>query len=373
MNKSNSIGRLSFIALFAAISLFFFAGCAPEEVDEVEEEEAATVSVVKATPEAIRETITEVGELQSPERINVRAQTDGELLSSHFEEGEMVEKGELLFTVDDELQRQEVESSRQSLEEARATLENNRKNYERIKNLFQRGLAPQQRYDDARAALDSARARVEGLESQLQAAKKRLDDAHLEAPFPGKIGEKLVDPGEVVSPGQSLAILQKLDPLEVRFAISERYAARVREGMRLEVHPGSLVDKCFEGEVTFVNPEITSATRNLLVKGKIDNNGILKPGGYARTELILEVSRDNPVIPARALVGVREGYIVYRVVDGKARRTPVRVGLREPGRVEIVEGLEEEDRIVESGHEELADGHPVTTAEDHEGTAGENN
>ncbi len=370
MNKFTGMSRFNLVVLSISLSLLIFAGCAPEEEVEEEEVEEVAVSVVEASAQPIRETVTEVGELQSPERIHVRARTDGELLSSHFEEGQHIETGELLFTVDDELQRQEVESSRQALQEAKTALENNRKNYERIKNLFQRGLAPRQRYDDAKTAYDSSKARVEQLRAQLQAAKKQLDEAHLKAPFSGIIGEKLVDPGEMVSPNQSLVVLQRIDPLEVRFAIAERYAGRVREGMDLEVRPASVTEKKLTGEVTFVNPEITSATRNLVVKGQIDNNGDLKPGGYARTELILRVSRDNPVIPARALIGVREGYVVFRVEEGTARRTPVRIGLRDPGRVEVVEGIEEGDLVIETGHEILGDGDPVKIEEESKLPAG---
>ncbi|MGM0381849.1 MAG: hypothetical protein ACQEP7_07650, partial [bacterium] len=106
--------------------MIIFPGCAPEEKKQEEGSDRAPVSVFNAKKESIRETVTEVGELEATDRIHIRARTEGEILSSNFEEGSYVAEGEKLFALEDELQKREVQSRRQALEEVKTSLQNAR-------------------------------------------------------------------------------------------------------------------------------------------------------------------------------------------------------------------------------------------------------
>ncbi len=353
--------------LIGLLLMGFLAGCAAEPEQGEEKKNRVAVEGYKVHEQEIRDSFTEIGDLQASRRVTVKARTEGELLKVGFRDGQLVEEGQILFEIDDEVLQQEVEASRQALEEAKVNLKNNRKKYQRKKSLFRRGLAPRQVYDDARALFKSSIARVSRLEAQLESARERLDDAYLKAPFDGVIGENMVDTGELVSVEDPLAIVHRINPMEVRFSVPEKYAYRVKRGLPLKVESEIYAEKIFDGKITFINPEINQQTRKLLLKGEINNgSGKLKPGGFVRATVIFD-TRVNPVVPARALVAGREGYSVYRIEEWLAHRQQVLVGRRESGRVEILRGVHSGDLIVERGHESLSDNAPVKVLNDIQG------
>lgn len=117
----------------------------------------------------------------------------------------------------------------------------------------------------------------------------------------------------------------------------------------------------FKGIVSFISPGVDEQTRTFLLKADIENSvNQLKSGMFAVVDLILQTRQDKPVIPDEALVATREGDIVFIVKDNMAHRRPVEIGLRRPGRVQVVRGIEEGQSIVRSGQMHLADGIKVT-------------
>lgn len=121
-------------------------------------------------------------------------------------------------------------------------------------------------------------------------------------------------------------------------------------------------DRQFNGSVDFISPVIDEGTRKFRVRANIDNpEGRLMPGAFASAELVLALRENRPVIPEQALVATREGYIVY-IVDpssNTARSREVQTGLREPGLVEILEGVSPDELVVVYGHMQLDDGYSV--------------
>jgi membrane fusion protein (multidrug efflux system) len=155
--------------------------------------------------------------------------------------------------------------------------------------------------------------------------------------------------------------------MEVRFSVPEKYAYRVEPALPIEAESEISDAQIFEGEITFVSPEINTQTRKLLLKGEIENGaGKLKPGGFVRVTVVFD-TRINPVVPARALVAGREGYSVYRIEEWMAHRQQVLVGQRDSGWVEILQGVHSGDLIVERGHESLTDNAPVKVINDIQG------
>jgi membrane fusion protein (multidrug efflux system) len=123
--------------------------------------------------------------------------------------------------------------------------------------------------------------------------------------------------------------------------------------VRVDAYP----DRTFETQVTYVSPGVRETTRDFTAKARIDNpDGLLRPGSFATSEVVVQVRQQQPVIPEEALVAVRRGYIVFVVENGTARRRDVQIGLREPGRVEILEGLEPGEVVVTNGQMRVTDG-----------------
>jgi membrane fusion protein (multidrug efflux system) len=351
-----------YASLFLILLAFGLVGCAGEEEQNQEstEKQATPVSMATVETRTLEETIQAVGSLRADRTVQVSPEIAGRVESVEFEEGDTVNKGDTLAQLDDDKLRQQYESARHFLEEARASLRNARRTLERNKRLREQDAISDQQFDDSQEAFESAQARMRRLEAQVAEARENLEDAAIRAPFDGSIGSREVDAGNYVQPGTPLTTLYKLDPLEVRFTVAERFAGRVRKKQSVNIHVTAYSDTSFTGEVHFVSPSVREQTRDLLIKARLPNESYqLKPGMFGRVQLITETLTDRPVVPAESLVATQDGYIVFGVENGTARRTPVEIGLRQPGWVEIREGVSPGDSIISSGHLSVSDGSQV--------------
>lgn len=356
-------GSLLTLALLLVLSV---TGCAApeEESEQASEDQATPVAITTVESRTLRETIQAVGTLRADQTVRVSPEIPGVVESIHYEEGDTVARGDTLVQLDDDKLQEQYDSARFSLQEARATLRNARRSYERNKRLREQDAISAQQFDNSREAFESTQARVQRLESEVESARENLEDATIRAPFTGYVGSREVDAGNYVQPGTVLTTLYKLNPLEVQFTVPERFVGRVRTGQKVNVHLTAYPDTAFPGEVYFVSPSIREQTRDLQVKARLPNNGYtLKPGAFTRVQLITETRENRPTVPAEALVPEQDGYFLFTVEDGVARRHPVEIGLREPGYVEIRDGLKPGSEIVRGGQQAITDGTPVRPAD----------
>ena len=217
-----------------------------------------------------------------------------------------------------------------------------------------KNLASQQNLDEARAKLDASRARQE-------LDRVRLDKTVIRAPFAGTVGLRLVSPGAYVKPGDDIANLESLGAMKLDFRVPEIYLARLSVGQTLAARVDAYPDQHFEGAIYAIDPAVDQETRTVLLRARLPNKGNkLRPGLFARVSLILERRENALVAPEQAIVPLGQTPFVYRVVDGKAVMTPVKLGLRRPGQVEILDGLNTGDLVVTDGQLKIRDGAPVT-------------
>lgn len=350
--------------LLAAVSLvglvvLTLTGCSSPESSS---SPSPGIPVATATVESqtLEETLQAVGTLRAHQTVRLSPEIAGRIERIGFSEGGTVAEGEVLIQLDDATLKERYEARQHALEEARANLANARRTYERNQRLHRQDLISTQQLDDSEASFKTAQARVARLESEVQEAQERLDDASIQAPFTGAVGSREVDTGNYVQPGTQLTSLYKLDPLHVRFTVPERFLGRVHPGQSVRVHVSAYPDTPFTGNVYFVSPSVREQTRDLLVKARVPNPGLqLKPGVFARVELVVRTLTDRPVVPAEALISTREGYFVFTVRDRRAHRQPVTPGLRQPGRVAIRDGLRPGETVIRSGHMSVTDGDTV--------------
>ncbi len=318
------------------------------------------VETVRAELGTLRERVRGIGTLRAVETVELRAEVPGTIRSLHFQEGGFVQQGQALYTLDDRKLSHELEAREAALAQARAGLVETRARHVRAEQLFKSSNLSETDYDRAATALKQAEGAVSQAEAMVQLAREQRRDAEIVAPLSGPISESLVDVGDYVRVGDELATLYRVDPLEISLRIPERFAGRVQVGQPLEVEADSRPGEAFQGEVSFVSPAVDETTRDLLVKARIANpDGALRPGGFATALVTVQEHAANPVVPEQALVASRDGYRVFVVRDGIAELRPVRIGVREPGRVEIREGVSAGDVVVRSGQIHLAPGMAV--------------
>jgi len=290
--------------------------------------------------------VTAVGTLRADETVMIRPEIAGRVTTIHFKEGQAVNAGDSLVTLDqDEYKAQLAGSAAQvGLEES---------SYQRLQDLQRKNLTSQQNLDETKARLDAARAR--------QALDQvRLDRTVIRAPFAGTVGLRLVSPGAYVKPGDDIANLESLGAMKLDFRVPETYLARLAVDQRLAARVDAYPEQSFEGTIYAIEPALDEETRTVLLRARLPNpDNHLRPGLFARVSLILERREDTLVVPEQAIVPVGQTTFVYRVADGKAVMTPVKLGLRRPGLVEILEGLSAGDLVVTDGQLKIRDGAAV--------------
>lgn len=304
--------------------------------------EVARVSVVD-----LQEDIRANGTLQSNNAVMLRPEVAGRITRINFTDGQRVSKGQLLLAFDSAVARAEVQQVEAELRIAKANLKRNTE-------------LAQQRFIAERVRDESA-ANVQVLEAKLALAQARLDKLEIRAPFAGMMGISNVSVGDYVKDGVDIAHLQDISQVKVDFRIPERYLGQVKRGQILEVAVDAYPRENFQARVDAIDPQVESSGRSVLLRGRIANADYrLKPGMFARVRLVLAERGEAIMVPEEALVPHGQEMTVWKVLDGKAQRTPVKTGLRREAQVEITEGLTAEEVVVIAGQVRLnRDGTPV--------------
>lgn len=329
------------------------------------EQQAVPVEVVAVEQVTLSRTVRGIGSLRASQRVELRSEVAGIVRSIPFREGARVDAGHVLFELDDEKLERQVVAREAAVRASEVRLANAQRTFDRQQQLLERGISAQEEFDRAQAELDGAAAELERYAAELALARAQLQDTQIVAPFAGFMSARQVDVGAYVSVGDTLATIYQVDPVELEFSVPERFAAQVEPGQSVEVQVAAMPGTTFEGEIDFVSPAVRVATRDFLVKASIPNpDSVLRPGASATALVRVAENVDRPVVPEEALVATRRGYLVFVVEDGIAVPRDVEMGMRQGGRVEVLEGLSPNEVIVRSGHIRLNGGEPVQVVQE---------
>ena len=328
------------------------------------EEDAAggfPVSLARVEGLDVVERIEGTGELRAKDSAAVAAEVAGRVTEILIDEGNRVEAGAPVLTIDPERRSLERDSAEARLNEARAQARDAAADYQRVRDLKERKVASQQQLDQAETDHKLAQSRLAASEAELGVLERALRDATVTAPFAGFVATREVSRGEYVQPGQTLFELVALDPIEVEFRIPEMDLARVALDQTVAVRLSPFPDEIFEAVVNFVAPTIDPDTRTLRVKAELENpEGRLRPGLFARIDLGVSNRTGVAMIPEDAVLQRSDGEVVFRVGDdNRVERLVIETGERRDGMVEVVRGPLPGDYVVARGQAWLTDGQLV--------------
>ncbi|RYX90412.1 MAG: efflux RND transporter periplasmic adaptor subunit [Comamonadaceae bacterium] len=303
--------------------------------------EAGLVQVTKLTDDTQA-----VGSLRSRQSVVLRPEVSGRITQLNFRDGDRVRKGQLLVQFDDQLPLAQVQQSQAELSIAQA-------NHKRNQELVGQGFISQRSVDESSANLEVAQAKL----SLSRATAQRLK---IIAPFDGIAGIRTVNVGDYLKDGADVVNVEDIDAVFVDFRLPERFQSKVRRGQQATVELDALPGRKFTAFIQAVDPLIDANGRSVGVRGCIDNRQLqLRPGMFARVNAVFG-QRDNAlVVPEEAIVPQGNRQFVIKLIDGAdpkiktTQRVEVKVGIRRPGRVEIVEGLQEGDRVVTAGQQRV--------------------
>lgn len=302
--------------------------------------------VITVKTQTLDKKISAVGNLRANESIMLRPEQGGRIEQIMFTEGEKVTAGKPLFKLDSSIYLAE-------LKEAQARVQLSRTDYNRAKSLLSKKVGSVQERDSTLAQL-----RVNQAQEAL--AQARLDKMTITAPFTGYTGLRLVSPGDYVNQGADLVELTDLSTLKLDFRVPEIYLAELQPGRNLEIKVDALPGQIIKGQVYAVSPSADSNAHNIEVRAEIPNeNSTLRPGLFAQVDILVD-QQTSVVIPEQAIVPQDGMFFVMKVVDGKVEMSPVTMGQRRPGVVQIVEGLNAGEVLITAGQIKLFPGMPVT-------------
>lgn len=311
---------------------------------------SVAVETVVAREQALSRELVAVGSLRSDESVTLGSEIAGRITRINFDEGQSVQRGQVLFELDNTIYRAEFD-------QARAQAQLTQRNHERALELFARKLIAQSDRDTAAANSEVARA-------ALALAQARLDKTRITAPFDGIAGLRRVSPGDYISAGQQLVSVEAMSSVKVDFRLPESALPALKTGQKLSIELDAFPGERFEGELYAIEPRVADDTRSIGLRANLPNpEGKLRPGLFARVRLQTGAPIPALVVPEQAVFPRGSQQFVYVVEDGKAAQREVSIGQRLPGQAEVVSGIKVGDQVVVSGLQQLADGTPVRLAQ----------
>lgn len=373
---SDGITMRKKLILTALASSLILAGCG-QDAQNAKQAPLPLVAVQDVSVVSHQQSKSYIGRIEAVEDTAITAQVSGYLQSRHFNEGQMVEKGQLLYSIEPSSFEAEVASAKASVAQANANLKKAELDFNRGKNLLPKGSISQSEFDALTANLLGSQAQLEASHAQLNAANVQLSHTQITAPFSGRISDTKVSTGDLVSPSSGvLTTLVSLDPIHASFSISER--ERIELGMdRIEGDGSSdsagvevqiILEngEAFEhlGQLDFLGNRINLNTGTIAMRAIADNpNQQLLPGQHVRVDLREKQPIDVVTIPRRAVQTDLEGDFVMVLVKGEvepvAERRNIEMGRQVEGGVIVQSGLEKDDAVITQGLQRVRNGMSV--------------
>lgn len=306
------------------------------------------VRVQPVTKELIDLDFVANGNFVPSQQMNFAAENSGRVVRVLVDEGSYVKQGQTLAII-------KTDALNIDLESAQAAYQNALKDKQRYENAFTTGGVTQQQLDQAKLSLDNAEARV-------AQARLRVRDANIRSSINGIVNKRFIEPGAVVNPGTQLFELVNVSRLKLNITVNESQVARLKSGDRVDVKASVFPDKNFAGTITFIAPKADNSL-NFPVEIEIASNpgNNLKAGMYGTAVFSFGNSTPALVIPRSAFVGSVSSNQVFVLENGNtARLKNVVPGKITGDKVEILQGLTENEQIITSGQINLSDGSKVT-------------
>jgi membrane fusion protein, multidrug efflux system len=334
------------------------AGCSRNNVQAAPPMPAPLVTVVRATAQNVPQYLDEIGRNAAFESVTVTPQVAGRIVERHFQDGENLRKGQLLFVIDPRPFKAQVDSAQATLAQAKAALDLAKIQFVRDQEVIGERAISQQDYDTKKNAVDVDQAQVEAAQAVLETAQLNLEYCYIHSPIDGRAGARLVDVGNVVQANTtSLLSIQRLDPIYADFTITEGDLPRVQKQMssaqlnaavRL---PSDAENGARMGRVEFLDNAVQNGTGTVNLRATMSNHDHhFWPGQFVDVKLILDTEKNAVLIPNQATQISQRGPFVYVVKsDSTAELRAIKLGQRQGDEIVVTDGLAPDEQVVVAG------------------------
>ena len=310
-----------------------------------------SVAVIAAIAKAERlvSQINALGTARANEAVEITSKVSNTVTAVRFSDGQRVAKGQVLVELDSAQARADLEAAEAASAESASQVK-------RSRELIQSRVISESQFEQLEATMKANGARV-------AAARSHVDDTVVRAPFSGRVGLRRVSVGSLVNPGTTITTLDDLTVIKVDFSVPENFLAGLREGLKVTTSAAAFPGRAFTGTVTGVDSRIDPVSRSLIVRAAVPNPDLsLKPGMFLNVTLARD-EHDAVMVPEAALVPEQSRQFLFVIEAGRATRREVRIGGRQPGRVEIVSGLKAGEQVIVEGTQKVREGAEVRVLE----------
>lgn len=306
--------------------------------------------------------------------VMVKSRVDGQLMSVNYVEGQLVHEGDALAEIDPRPFQAQLTQAEGQLARDKALLENARVDVERYKIALSKNAVPKQQYDTQVATVHQYEGTVEFDQGQVDTAKLQLVYSHITAPISGRVGLRLVDPGNIVhaSDTNPLAVITQLQPITLLFSVAEDYLPEIQKQLaqgkelQVEAYDRAQQQKLATGKLLALDNQIDPTTGTVRLKGVFTNeDNALFPNQFVNARLLVTTERDATLVPSVAIQRNAQGAFVYIVgTNQTVAMRPVTPGPSD-GNLTAVQGVEPGDVIASNNFNRLQEGAKISTGRGH--------
>ncbi len=299
-------------------------------------------------------TIESIGFIEPNQGVTLTTESSGVVQHIAFDSGSSVAQGQLLVSLNSDVEKANLRSSKVRLPAAEAK-------YQRYKGLYQKGSVSKEAFDDAEASYFSLQADIESL-------KAAIARREIEAPFDGVVGIRNVFLGQYLQPGTDIVRLEDTSVMRLRFTIPQTEISEIFLGQQVNIVVDSFPDKIFNGNISAIEPAVDYQSGLIQVQADIPNNGgKLRSGMFARASIVLSPLTEQMVITQTAISYTLYGDSVFVLYEEngvkRVRQQVINIGERKADKVHILSGIEAGDIIVTSGQVRLSNSAKVRVVE----------
>jgi multidrug efflux system membrane fusion protein len=367
--STGQFAALTLMLVAAAAAVYWYrGGSEPVRTARAAVRAPVPVSVALASRRDVPIYLTGLGTVQAVLTVAIHSQVDGKLQQVLFTEGQHVKKGDVLAKIDPRLFQAALDQAKAKRAQDEAMLAAAQKDLARFKSLAAKNFETEQNVDTQQAKVNQLTAGVEADEAAIQSAQTQLDYTTITAPNDGRVGVRLVDPGNIVHASDAGAIttLVQMQPAAVLFTLPARMLDAVREAMQRGAVEVTALDQdnrepLGSGTLVTVDNAIDQASATIRLKASFPNaDERLWPGEFVNARLLLDTRMNAVAVPAAAIQRGPQGLFAWIVTpNDTAQARPIQIGATSGDLTIVTSGLNDGDRVVTEGQYKLQPNAPV--------------
>ena len=384
----NTIHRkINLSVIAAAITLFVIGACSSDssntengtrDFSQFRGGQATSVEAVPVQTSNISDQIRSFGTIRAQDVVNVNPQVSNQIVKIHADLGDSVQQGDILAKIYDVPFRDELEQAKAQLQQARINFERDSTQFDRQKTLFENEVISQLEYEEAKATFQNSRSQVEAARAALTQSRENLANTEIRSPVNGVVLNRFVAEGDIATTGTTAFEIANLVGYETRLYLPMQDWEEVRVGLPVELRLSNHEGVVGRGNVSRISPQLNPETGlGEVVVSLTDVTSSVRQGVLTESRITLVTNENTVVIPRSALVEKVDTYIepetntveirrTYSVFvskgDSVAERRDLTLGLEQGDRVEVLSGINPDEKLIITGHRSLNDGSRIRVA-----------